>query len=179
MKDRFVKVVNGDVKLAKSADGGFTKIVVVDSEFSDSGVPSWWVIDTGEVRKPTQAELDLRHTERSKASAKEQLNGLYKQLRGNISIEDGGEIYSFDEPSKLAILEQVKKKASGIKVYERGKKINKLSKVRADALVTNLEAHLDTLADAYNDDFDLIEISDFTIPNLTAIELAQKALNEL
>lgn len=97
---------------------------------------------------------------------------LYKSLRKSFYIQES-EVYEFDIEALLLFDNQLKNKTSDIKVKEKGSKIKPLTKSKSTAIMTKVNIYLESISDAYNLDWDLVEAGDYSLPNLTAIKEAQ------
>lgn len=84
MKDRYVKFVGDRILVVGEHrdTSDCTKISVADADWQAAGSPSWWVNDSGTIRKPTQAEKDARVEAMAQASIAKMHHDLYLACYG-------------------------------------------------------------------------------------------------
>jgi hypothetical protein len=171
-------IVNGDIAKPipeRMAELSTHTLDLTDEQMKKSGSTDAWKVVDGQPVLKTDEERQVDDVNNQKKQAKKDADRLYKELRKTFYIVDG-ETYEFDVEALLLFDSQVKNKESDIKVKEKGKKIKKTSKVKSIDIMTKVSAYLESISEAYNADYDLIDALDFTMPNLMAIKVAQEAL---
>ena len=177
MKIRHIKV-SGDVATPlpdSKSDKATHSISLSNAKYDLYTSSKYFKVVEGFPMEKTEEELDAQEISGQKENAKKDCDLLYKDLRRNFNVADG-EIYEFDIEALLLFDSQVKNKASDIKVKEKGKKIKAMTKSKSTSLMNGVNIYLESLSDAYNLDWDLIESEDYTLPNLTALKEAQEAI---
>lgn len=82
MKKRYVKFTSpGNILVVpeKHDTSGCEVIEVPDSDFSNSGSPSWWVNDGGTIRVPNQTEKDQRSADEAAKFLEDAITALYSE----------------------------------------------------------------------------------------------------
>jgi hypothetical protein len=172
-------IVSGDkvkpIPARMSAKATHTVELTVE-QMKKSGSRSDWKVVNGLPVLKTDAEREAEELAFKKAQAKKDCYTLYKELRKNFLIQET-EVYEFDLEALLLFDSQVKNKADNIKVKQKKQKIKSLSKSKSTAIMGKVNTYLEELANAYNFDWQFIEDgTDFSMPNLKAIQTAQEAL---
>ena len=171
-------IVNGDTAKPipkRMAELSTHTLELTDEQIKKSGSPDAWKVVDGQPVLKTDEERQVDDVNNQKKQAKKDAASLYKELRKTFYIVEG-ETYEFDIEALLLFDSQVKNKESDIKVKEKGKKINKTSKVKSIDIMTKVSAYLESISEAYNADFDDIETGDLSLTNLKSIESDQEAL---
>ena len=155
---------NQVIEPAIMSEGGDS--VVVEAVTEEVTLNGWQLL--------TESQLIEKEDKRVKDQAKKDCDNLYKQLRKSFYIQET-EVYEFDIEALLLFDSQLKNKTSDIKVKEKGSKIKPLTKTKSTNIMTKVNTYLESISDAHSLDWDLIELEDYTLPNLTAIKEAQEA----
>lgn len=165
MKTRYLKV-QGDVATPlpdRLQDKATHSLELTNAKYDAYVSPFYFKVIDGLPVAKTQAEIDADQLEKDKQNAINEANALYKQLKQNRVINgyDLTDSFEFDFQRKQNGNVRLKK-ASG--------KTEVKTKQETDALEASLFSYLNNVADALDADMDAIELGDFSLSNLKALE---------
>lgn len=171
MKTRYF-IVSGDIAkpIPDRMQDKATHSLSLTNEFYNkySGSYRYFKVIDGVPVAKTQEEIDIDEAQALKDNAIQDAESLYEVIKNNCCVDYNGETYDLSD--NISLEHQQRKQLQNVGTKLKKGKVKFLQKSDSDAIEDLLFTKRTSAAIAFNADMDAIELGDYSLSNLKALQ---------